>query len=108
METELQKLDSNAYFVATGERVERETSKNSKKKVVLGEHAPELDSVYESLEQVRSRFPASGISVERASASSGLSSAKVEELLARDGFNELTPPEQISEWVLLLKQVESL
>lgn len=99
MDTELLKLDSNEFVIATGQRVESEKKIGRRNT----DHAPELATVYESLTEVRSRFASSRIAGEPFS-SHGLSKEEVEALLLRDGPNELTPPEQVSEWVLLGKQ----
>lgn len=67
-------------------------------------HSPELETVYETLEQVQSRYADSGIDLKRAAGSSGLTMEQVQVLLERDGYNVLTPPEQESQWIMLIRQ----
>jgi hypothetical protein len=74
----------NEFVVATGERVGER--KNIKKLVSNAKRSEQLETVYETLEQVRARFASSGISIERVAGSAGLSEGEAANLLARDGF----------------------
>ena len=75
-----------------------------KKRVVAQQKTEEHQAVYETLDEVAARFKESNIDVHQPDSSGGLSTQRVQQLLERDGYNELTPPEQKSQWVLLGEQ----
>jgi magnesium-transporting ATPase (P-type) len=59
-------------------------------------------------EELSEQFPDSGIDVDEPKNSTGLSSSAAAEKLKKDGPNALKPPEEKSDWMLLLEQFLNL
>lgn len=65
----------------------------------------DLESAFQTREEVAAHFSESGISVDRPAASRGLTLQRAAEQLEVDGANELTPGDAVSPWTLLAKQM---